>query len=100
MLAAQKKYPGIIKEARGRGCLIGVEFEPVKDSLKEQYGENWAMECERYFSEEFRIQIMHSFNNPKVFRWLPPLTAPKADIGYALNAFDKSVEHVYQLAQG
>jgi putrescine aminotransferase len=100
MLEAQKKYPGIIKEVRGRGCLIGVEFEPVKDSLKEKYGENWAMECEHYFSEEFRIQIMHSFNNPKVFRWLPPLTAPKEDIDYALNAFDKSVEHVYKLAKG
>ena len=56
--------------------------EPVKDSLKEQYGENWAMECEHYFSEEFRIQIMRSFNNPKVFHWLPPLTASKEDIDY------------------
>lgn len=43
---------------------------------------------------------MHSFNNPKVFRWLPPLTAPREDIDYALDAFDKSVEHVYKLAKG
>jgi putrescine aminotransferase len=100
MLEAQKKYPGVIREVRGRGCLIGVEFEPVSEPLKAQYGENWAMECEHYFSEEFRIQIMHSFNNPKVFRWLPPLTAPKEDIDYALDAFDKSVDRVYRLANG
>jgi putrescine aminotransferase len=100
MLEAQKKYPGIIKEVRGRGCLIGVEFEPVQAGLAEKYGANWAMECEHYFSEEFRIQIMHSFNNPKVFRWLPPLTAPMEDIEYALDAFDKSVEHVYKLSKG
>jgi putrescine aminotransferase len=101
MLEAQKKYPGVIKEVRGRGCLIGVEFEPVQGAaLVEKYGDNWASECERFFSEEFRIQIMHSFNNPKVFRWLPPLTAPREDIDYALNAFDKSVEHVYKLAKG
>jgi len=98
MKEAQKKYPGIIKEVRRRGCLIGVEFEPVKPELQEQYGANWAMECERYFSEEFRIQIMHSFNNPKVFRWLPPLTAAKENIEYALNAFDASVKRVYELA--
>jgi putrescine aminotransferase len=98
MRKAQEKYPGIIKEVRGRGCLIGVEFEPVKGELQEKYGANWAMECERYFSEEFRIQIMHSFNNPKVFRWLPPLTATKEDIDYALNAFDASMKHVYELA--
>lgn len=100
MLEAQRKYPGIIKEVRGRGCLIGVEFEPVKPELAEKYGANWAMECERYFSEEFRIQIMHSFNNPKVFRWLPPLTAPLEDIQYALNAFDASTKRVYELANG
>ncbi|MDR2892740.1 MAG: aminotransferase class III-fold pyridoxal phosphate-dependent enzyme [Deltaproteobacteria bacterium] len=98
MLAAQKKYPGIIKEIRGRGCLIGVEFNPTKAGLEDKYGPNWAMECERYFSTEFRIQIMHSFNNPKVFRWLPPLTAPMEDVEYALKAFDASVKHVYDLA--
>jgi putrescine aminotransferase len=98
MKEAQKKYPGIIKEVRGRGCLIGVEFEPVKPELQEKYGANWAMECERYFSEEFHIQIMHSFNNPKVFRWLPPLTATKEDIKYALDAFEASTKRVYELA--
>jgi putrescine aminotransferase len=99
MKEAQQKYPGIIKEVRGRGCLIGVEFEAVKPELAVQYGENWAMECERYFCEEFRIQIMHSFNNPKVFRWLPPLTAPMEDIRYALQAFEASARRVYELAR-
>lgn len=56
------------------------------------------MECERYFSKEFRIQIMHSFNNPRVFRWLPPLTAPLENIEYTLNAFEASMRRVYELA--
>jgi putrescine aminotransferase len=98
MREAQKKYPGIIKEVRGRGCLIGVEFEAVRPELAAKYGDNWAMECERFFCEEFRIQIMHSFNNPKVFRWLPPLTATEEDISYALRAFAASARRVYELA--
>jgi putrescine aminotransferase len=97
MKRAQRQYPGIIKDVRGRGCIIGVEFEPTRPGLENTYGANWAMECERYFSEEFRIQIMHSFNNPSVFRWLPPITAPIEDIEYALKAFDASVKHISEL---
>ena len=98
MRDAKEKYPGIIKEIRGRGCLIGVEFEPTTPGLEDKFGPNWAIEVERYFSNEFRIQIMHSFNNPKVFRWLPPLTSPMEDIEYALKAFDASVKYVYDMA--
>ena len=98
--ATAAKYPGIIKEVRGRGCIIGAEFEPVAPELQDRYGPVWAIECERYFSEEFRIQIMHSFNNPAVFRWLPPLTTPVEDIEYALHAFDAAVRHVHTLANG
>ncbi|GHU97831.1 aminotransferase [Spirochaetia bacterium] len=99
MNAAWKKYPGIIKDVRGKGCLIGVEFENVPADKKEKYGDFWSQPCEAYFSEQFRIQIMHSFNNPKVFRWLPPLTATKEDLEYALDAFAKSVEYVYGLSK-
>jgi len=100
MNEAWKKYPGIIKDVRGKGCLIGVEFENIPDDKKEKYGADfWSQPCELYFSEQFRIQIMHSFNNPKVFRWLPPLTATKEDLEYALDAFAKSVEYVYGLSK-
>lgn len=40
MKEAQKKSPGIIKDVRGRGCLIGVEFEPVRADLADKYGAN------------------------------------------------------------
>jgi len=101
MNEAWKKYPGIIKDVRGKGCLIGVEFENIPEDKKQKYPNNnfWSEPCEMYFSNEFRIQIMHSFNNPKVFRWLPPLTATKEDLQYALDAFSKSVEYVYGLSK-
>ncbi|MDR1611355.1 MAG: aminotransferase class III-fold pyridoxal phosphate-dependent enzyme [Planctomycetota bacterium] len=99
MKATKEKYPGIIKDVRGKGMIIGVEFEPTKPGLEDKYGANWATECERFFSEEFRIQVMHSFNNQKVFRWLPPLTAPMEDIEYAIKSFDAAVKHVYDLAK-
>jgi len=101
MNEAWKKYPGIIKDVRGKGCLIGVEFENIPEDKKHKYPNNsfWSEPCEMYFSNEFRIQIMHSFNNPKVFRWLPPLTATKEDLQYALDAFSKSVEYVYGLSK-
>jgi len=100
MNEAWKKYPGIIKDVRGKGCLIGVEFENIPADKKEKFGADfWSQPCEQYFSEQFRIQIMHSFNNPKVFRWLPPLTATKEDLEYALDAFAKSVEYVYGLSK-
>jgi putrescine aminotransferase len=100
MNEAWKKYPGIIKDVRGKGCLIGVEFENIPEDKKEKFGADfWSQPCEQYFSEQFRIQIMYSFNNPKVFRWLPPLTATKEDIEYAIDAFAKSVEYVYGLSK-
>lgn len=98
MLSMQDQYPSIIKEVRGRGCLIGIEFEDTKPEHADKYGFNWAIECERYISTECRVQVLHSFNNARVFRWLPPLTALPEDIDYALNSFEASVKHVYDLA--
>ena len=70
MLSMQDQYPSIIKEVRGRGCLIGIEFEDTKPEHADKYGFNWAIECERYISTECRVQVLHSFNNARVFRWL------------------------------
>lgn len=93
----QQKYPQIVKEVRGRGLMIGMEFFPMKKGLEEKFGNTFATECERYMVEEFNIHIIHTLNNEAVFRFLPPLNVSMDDINYVIDAFEKAVAYVATL---
>ncbi|WP_332238792.1 aspartate aminotransferase family protein [Sporolactobacillus sp. KGMB 08714] len=71
----KKKYPGAIKEVRGKGLLIGVEtFAP-------------AIEWVNQLREEHRVLVLTAGKN--VLRVLPPLVTNEAEIGYFTEALDK-----------
>lgn len=95
--AVADKYPNIVKEVRGKGLMIGMEFQRVKKGLEEKYGEYYAVEGERYLQDEYRVQILHTINNPAVFRFLPPLTVPMEDIEYTIKAFEGTLKHLAAL---
>ncbi|MCG0274735.1 MAG: aspartate aminotransferase family protein [Thermosediminibacteraceae bacterium] len=92
----KEKY-GIIKEVRGRGLMIGIEFEPpVKGFINKITGG-----IINKFYEEFtgalvagellnkhRIITAYTLNNPNVIRMEPPLIVSKEDIDEVLNALE------------
>jgi len=73
-------YPEALKEVRGLGLMIGVEFY-VKDiaeltiNLMAQHG----------------IIAAYTLNNPKVIRFEPPLVVSEAQVEAAVTAFSNSV---------
>jgi putrescine aminotransferase len=92
----QNKYPGIIKEVRGMGLMIGLETCEVPDKYKAGYSTHFADPINNELIDVFRVQVMHTINNPAVFRFLPPLTVSLEDIGYVLKSFEQCVKEAYE----
>lgn len=93
----QKKYDAI-KEVRGKGLLIGVEFnEPtggvlkvismgVINALSREY---MAAMVAGEMANKHHVITAYTLNNPNVIRLEPPLTVSYQDIDDALNGFDE-----------
>lgn len=95
LLELQKKY-SLIKEVRGRGLLIGVEFtQPGGLTDKATLGLASKLSNEYLGSmvagellNRHHIITAYTLNNPNVIRLEPPLTVTREDLDYVLNALD------------
>ncbi len=88
----QEKYPKIIKDVRGRGLMIGVEFFDVPPGKEAEFGPQYSLFLDQVLVDDFRIQVMFTINNPAVYRYLPPLTITKEAIDYCLESTDKAIQ--------
>jgi len=97
-LAALKEKYGVIKEVRGKGLFIGLEFnEPTSGVLKKlSLGAVNALSKEYLaalvageLASKHRVITAYTLNNPNVIRLEPPLGVSYEDIDYALYAFDE-----------
>lgn len=79
LLDMQEKYPDRVKDVRGMGLIIGVEFAE----------ENFARKCFRISVEKGLLVIL---TVGKVFRILPPLNTNAREIDFALAAMEESIE--------
>lgn len=95
-----EKYPGIFKEIRGKGLMIGLETYETPEAYKLQFGDYYADAINNDLVDIYRIQANHTINNPAVFRFLPPLTIRKEDLDYVADAFEKSVKKIYETVNG
>ena len=77
----QKKYKNVIKEVRGLGLMIGIEF------TKNEYGIEFSKEM---FTKN--ILVAGTLANAQTIRIEPPLTIEMAEINYALNVFEIVLE--------
>ena len=84
--ATQEKYPRIVKEIRGRGLIIGVEF--THDDIA---GLVIAQLSQR------NVLVAYSLNNASVSRFEPPLTISDEQIEWAASAFDEAVAATHEL---
>lgn len=77
----RKKYPEHIKEVRGKGLIIGVEFR----------NRTFARDC---FSVSVGKGLLVILTVERVFRILPPLNTNEEEIDLAVSVITKSIEEV------
>jgi putrescine aminotransferase len=94
--ALQADHP-MIKEVRGRGLLIGLEFkEPFKGyidkftggSLNKLYHEYFASLVASQLVQKYGIVTAFTLNNPNVLRFEPPLTIEYEQLDLLVTALD------------
>jgi putrescine aminotransferase len=97
-LADLKEKYEVIKEVRGRGLLIGLEFlEPASGVLKKLSAEVASALPREYLAlllqvelyNKHRIMTAYTINNPNVVRLEPALNISYEDIDFALFALDE-----------
>lgn len=99
--ALQAKYGGV-QQVRGKGLLIGVEFEkPVNNILDTLTAGTLGKVAEEYYAslvvgellKKHQIITAYTLNNPNVMRLEPPLVVQKSEIDYVLNAMEDVLSH-------
>ncbi len=80
---------GLVKEVRGRGLMIGVEFyEPrVAKHLSNEY---LAASIGALLLHDHGIITAYTLNNPNVIRFEPPLIVTDEQIDRAIDAFEQT----------
>ena len=86
----QAKFPHLVKDIRGRGLMIGVEF-PLEDITSLVLAG---------LAQRDVLVVPYTFNNPTVTRFEPPLNISDEHIEWALKAFDESVAATAELIEG
>lgn len=67
------KYPNLIKDVRGKGCMLGIELKHEGESL---------------VTEMLKNKVLINCTNTNVIRLLPPLILTKDEADFALEKFD------------
>ncbi len=91
----------MIKEIRGKGLMVGVEFyEPAKGWLNKIGGDMFKKLSHEYLAsmvagqllDEHKIITAYTLNNPNVIRLEPPLTVTFEQLDWVVKAFDEICE--------
>ncbi len=87
--ALAAKYPGIIKDVRGRGLLVGVEFgdSDIGGLVITGLGQRG-------------ILAAYALNNPEVLRLEPPAVVSEGQIDECVQALDEAVAQTAELLEG
>lgn len=88
------KYPQVIKEVRGRGYMIGIEYKQNKD------GNYYTVEVCKHMSVVGHVSTMFTINNDAVCRIYPNYWATKEDFDWALSALDAACAHALEVMGG
>ncbi|GAB4292509.1 MAG: aspartate aminotransferase family protein [Coriobacteriia bacterium] len=87
----------LIKEVRGRGLMLGIEFYQPRVARKLS-AEYLAASVAGLLLEEHRIITAYTLNNPNVIRLEPPLTVTDQEIDRVLEAVEAVVRKHHGLA--
>ena len=89
LLRAQREYSDLVKEVRGRGLMLGVEFS--HDDIAGLVIAGMAARG---------VLAAYTLNNATVIRFEPPLIISDEEIALAGNAFRESLEQARELLEG
>ncbi|MDF3836617.1 aminotransferase class III-fold pyridoxal phosphate-dependent enzyme, partial [Cupriavidus basilensis] len=89
----QKRWPGVIRDVRGRGCMLGVELEDFSEhpsavlaSLSQQ--QMLGMLCAGYLLHGHRVRVLPSLGRRRVLRIQPSAYLGAEDIRLACHALE------------
>ncbi len=91
----QERYPAFIKEVRGRGLMIGVEFNQLTGGVLDKVtGGKINKMAEEYLATLVAGELMNNYgvitaytlNNPNVIRLEPPLIVTREQMDHLVNA--------------
>lgn len=90
------KYP-MVKDVRGRGLMIGIEFEKPSQGLLNKITKGMVSKLSQEYlgslvagelQNKYRIITAYTLNNPNVIRLEPPLTVSYEEMDVLLNALE------------
>ena len=84
--AIQQRYPDLLKEVRGRGLMIGVEF------TMDEVGEVMVASLMK-----LGVCVAYALNNPRVLRFEPPLMITAEQVDFALACFEEGMAETAEL---
>ena len=80
------KHPQWIKEIRGKGLMVGLEFN------EDEVGELVVAQLLKY-----GVCVAYALNNPRVLRFEPPLIIKPEEVEFAVNAVDQALVETGEL---
>ena len=98
-LAQLKSKYTLIKDIRGMGLLIGIEFQQQEQSVLDKLTGGKASELTKEYTgsliagellNKHNIITAYTLNNPNVIRLAPPLTVTYEELDYVIDALDKT----------
>ncbi|EKP95021.1 aminotransferase class III-fold pyridoxal phosphate-dependent enzyme [Thermaerobacter subterraneus] len=98
LLAIQRRHPRVIREVRGRGFMLGIQFgvdrEAFPGNLLGVMGEQELLTpvIASYLLNVEGLRVAPTLNGADVIRIEPPLIATRAECDYALAAIERVVE--------
>lgn len=96
MEALKEKYP-LVKDVRGKGLLIGIEFHSGEGSLVDKLSKGTLSQLGKEYVgalvagellNRYRIITAYTLNNPNVIRFEPPLTVKREQVDYMVDALE------------
>jgi putrescine aminotransferase len=97
-----KKKHNLIKDVRGKGLLIGIEFnQPISGLMHKLSGGKISRLAEEYLASlvagelmnKYHIITAYTLNNPQVIRLEPPLTIDYSALDFVIKALDEIMSH-------
>lgn len=91
------KYPGVLKEVRGKGLIIGFETFEVPEDKREAYGaDTFANPICADMVDNLCVETITAINSTTVFRMSPALTIDKETLAEVAKRLEIAVKNAYE----
>ena len=96
----KERYP-FVKDVRGKGLLIGIEFDSGEGTLIDRLSKGVVSQMGKEYMgalvagellNKYRIITAYTLNNPNVIRFEPPLIITEEQVDYMVDALEKVLE--------